>query len=140
METKIRDILPPGEPTRVKPTEMVSVAAKKMKEGNIGSVLVVDGNEIKGIITDRDIVVRAIAEGLDPDSTQVQDVCSEELATLSPDDLVDNAIALMAKKAIRRIPVVEDGSIIGVLSLGDLALSRDPRSALGGISAAEANV
>ncbi|MCA9598718.1 MAG: CBS domain-containing protein [Myxococcales bacterium] len=140
MKQKIRDIMPRGTPTRVKPTETLSVAAKKMKSANIGCVLVMDGEEVVGLLTDRDIVVRAVAEGLDPVATAAGDVCSKELATLSPDDLVDNAIELMRKKAIRRIPVMEDQSVLGVVSLGDLALERDPTSVLGGISSAKANV
>jgi CBS domain-containing protein len=92
-----------------------------------------------GIVTDRDIVVRCVAEGGDCDEMTLASICSPHLATLSPNDQIGNAIELMRKKAIRRIPVVEDGKAVGILSLGDLALERDPKSALGGISAAAAN-
>ncbi len=140
MATMIREIMPKGPPVYVKPSEPLSSAAKKMKNNGIGGVLVMDGDKLCGIVTDRDIVVRAIAEGKNPDTTKVGDVCSPNLTTLSPEDKVEDAIQLMRAKAIRRIPIVKDGKAVGVLSIGDLALERDPNSALADISSASANV
>jgi len=89
-----------------------------------------------GILTDRDVVVRVVAEGRDPRATRLADVCSRELTTVSPDDNVDDAIAVMRDKAIRRVPVVDRGRPIGIVALGDLA----PRgTTLGEISAAPPN-
>jgi len=105
----------------------------------VGAVVVLENGTLCGILTDRDIVVRCVAKGSNPEDITAGSICSEYLAVLSPGDTVDNAIALMAKKAIRRIPVVDNGRTVGILSLGDLAQNRDPRSALGGISSAAPN-
>ncbi len=110
-----------------------------MRNSNIGDVVVVDGQQICGILTDRDIVVRAVAQGLDPVSTPLKDICSRELTTLSPQDSLDHAVRLMREKAIRRLPVVENKRPVGIVSIGDLALERDRNSALGNISAAPPN-
>lgn len=129
-----------------KETKMVSVndsvadAARRMQESAIGGVMVSgdDGN-ICGFLTDRDVVVRVVAEHRDPEETQVGDVCTRDVLCLSPDDPVDRAIEAMAEHKIRRIPVVENGKPVGLVSLGDLALVRDPDSVLGTISAAPPN-
>lgn len=117
----------------------VFAAAQEMERSGFGAVTVEKNGKLCGIVTDRDIVVRCVARGDDCRKTQLASICSPDLATLSPSDTIDNAIALMRKKAIRRIPVVEDGKTVGIVSLGDLALARDPKSALGGISAAPPN-
>jgi CBS domain-containing protein len=115
-------------------------AARHMRESHVGAIVVVQGRgELFGIVTDRDIVIRCIAQGLDPDKTPLHEICTPELATLSPDDEVDHAVALMRDRAVRRIPVVKNGKAVGILSLGDLALERDPQSALGRISSASPN-
>ena len=85
------------------------------------------------------VVVRVVAEGRDMANTRLQDICSQELTTISPDKAVDEAVRLMRDKAIRRLPVVEHGKPVGVVSIGDLALEKDPDSALGEISGAPAN-
>lgn len=114
-------------------------AAEEMRLSSIGAVVVEEDGEICGILTDRDIVVRCIAAGGDPGQDTIGPICSREITTLTPNDDVDRAIAVMREKGIRRIPVVENGKPVGMVSLGDLALERDPRSALGGISAAAPN-
>lgn len=138
-KTQIVQELMTSQPHTVDAAEPVRTAARHMRDANVGAVLVENSNVLSGIVTDRDIAVRCVAQGSDPDTTTVGSVCSPELATLSPEDAVDDAIALMRKKAIRRIPVVKDGRPVGVLSLGDLAVARDPNSVLGGISGAEHN-
>jgi CBS domain-containing protein len=135
----IRDIMTDRQLIIVSATDSIAVAARKMRDHDIGDVLVEDGGKLCGIITDRDIVVRALAEGMDASSTACKRICSEHLTTLSPDDDVDNAVTLMKKKAIRRIPILENGKAVGMLSIGDLAVERDPNSALAGISAAAPN-
>jgi CBS domain-containing protein len=101
--------------------------------------VIVEKGQIQGILTDRDIVVRGLAEGRDPARTTVGEICSRELTVLSPTDSVGDAVKVMRDKAIRRLPVVEGGRPVGIVSLGDLAVERDPESALGGISAAPPN-
>jgi CBS domain-containing protein len=114
-------------------------AARAMREANIGDVLVVENGNLRGIVTDRDMVIRALAEGRDPSTTTLGDICSQELTTVSPTDSVDHTIQMMRQKALRRIPVVDDDHPVGIVSLGDLAQQRDPHSALGEISAAPPN-
>jgi CBS domain-containing protein len=111
----------------------------KMRDHEIGDVLVVDGSELVGIVTDRDIAVRVVAEGSDPDSVTLGDVCSGDLETVTPDDDLGDVIRDMRDRAVRRVPVVEDGTAVGILSIGDLAVMKDAESLLADISAAPSN-
>ena len=101
----------------------------------VGSVLVVENNQLKGLVTDRDIVVRAVADGRDPRTTAIAEVCSPDLVAAAPDDDADTAVQRMREHGVRRIPAVEKGRAVGVLSIGDMAIERDERSALADISA-----
>ena len=139
MGKTIRDVMTEQDLITVSATDSLTEAARKMRDEDIGDVVVQDDGKVCGILTDRDITVRAVAEGMDPNTTACQRVCSQELTTLSPDDDVDNAVTLMKKKAIRRIPILEDGKLVGIVSMGDLAVERDPNSALAGVSAAAPN-
>ena len=113
--------------------------ARLMREGDIGAMPVVENGKLIGIVTDRDIVVRAVADGRDPDETTVADVCSSEIETLGPDDDLSDAVEKVRSADVRRLPVVEDGKAVGIISLGDLAIQRDSDSALADISSAPAN-
>jgi CBS domain-containing protein len=95
--------------------------AVKMKEWNVGAIPIVDEERLVGMITDRDIVVRGVAEK-HPGSTKVEDIMSEKMVTVSPDSSSKDAAKLMADHQIRRLPVVEDGKLIGIVSLGDFAI------------------
>jgi CBS domain-containing protein len=98
-------------------------AASIMKVENVGAVPVVDeDDDLVGIITDRDIVVRCVAEGKNPAETNVEEVLSHELETIEPDVDVEEAAQLMADRQIRRLPVCEDGELVGMVSIGDLAV------------------
>lgn len=115
-------------------------AAQLMRREDIGDVLLTKDGRCTGIVTDRDLVVRAIAKGKLPEETPLRDVSSKEVVTVSPSDAVAQAVALMRDKAIRRIPVVDDeGRPVGIVSIGDLAVERDSDSALADISAAPPN-
>lgn len=92
-----------------------------------------------GIVTDRDIVIRALAVGKDPSETLLGEICSRDLQTVSAEDSVGDVVRLMSEKAIRRVPVVEEGRPVGIVSLGDLAATQDPDSALADISSAPPN-
>lgn len=135
---KIRDVMTP-DPAMLDVSEPVIEAARVMQERSIGDVLVVRGEELVGVLTDRDIVVRCIAKGLNPSSETIERCCSSSPATVEPDTDTDAAVQLMVDRAIRRIPVVEGGRPVGVVSIGDLAEHLDARSALGAISAAPPN-
>ena len=128
-----------ADPRTVELGDTLTEAARVLAEADIGAVLAVDEGKVVGILTDRDIVVRAIADGRDPGSTNVGDVCSSDVATLTPDQSVDDAVRLMRKHDVRRVPVVQDGRPAGILSLGDVAVEQDPDSALADISAAPPN-
>jgi len=99
-----------------------------------------DSGSLRGVITDRDIVVRAVAKRLDPSTTALRDICSRHVITLAPGDRPEEAVALMRTHSVRRIPVVENGLAVGMVSLGDLAVDRDPESALADISRAPATL
>lgn len=107
-------------------------AASIMKVENVGAVPVVDeDDDLVGIITDRDIVVRCVAEGKNPAETNVEEVLSHELETIEPDVDVDEAARLMAERQIRRLPVCEDGELVGMVSIGDLAVKNPVAQASG---------
>ncbi len=114
-------------------------AARRMREADIGDVIVMANGGMCGVVTDRDIVVRGIAEGKDPQSTTLDEICSHDVVTVGPDDAVEQAVQLMRQRAVRRLPVVEGGRPVGIVSIGDLAIERDETSALADISAAEPN-
>ena len=128
-------------PRTVDATASVMDAATLMREGDFGDVVVLEEGRLCGILTDRDIVVRVLATGDDPSTVRVGDVCSRVLTTVSESDGIGDAVRLIRAKAVRRLPVLDDdGKLVGIVSLGDLALARDPKSALGDISAATPNI
>ena len=115
-------------------------AARTMREQDIGDVVVADGPALTGLVTDRDIVVRAVAERFDPASTTIGEIVSRDLVTVRPDDSVQAAALLMRDNAVRRVLVCDDEKgLVGIVSIGDLAEQIDPESVLGGISKATPN-
>ena len=136
--TKMRDIMSPG-PVCMPPGESASAAAQAMKQHGIGTVLVLADGRLSGLVTDRDIAVRVLAEDRDPRTTRIGDICSTELVVLGPDDDVAEATRLVREHAVRRIPVLQDEIPVGVVSIGDLALEKDATSALSGVSTAPPN-
>ncbi|HEV2252616.1 MAG TPA: CBS domain-containing protein [Streptosporangiaceae bacterium] len=128
MTGKVRDIMS-AAPVCMAATESVSAAARAMKERRIGTVLVVSGGRLEGLVTDRDITIRVLAENRDPATTCLGEICTRELAVLGPDDDIRHADRLVRERAVRRLPVIAGGVPVGVVSIGDLALDRDGRSA-----------
>ena len=115
-------------------------AARTMREQDIGDVVVADGPTLTGLVTDRDIVVRAVAERCDPASTTIGEIVSRDLVTVRPDDSIHSAALLMRDHAVRRVLVCDDEKgLVGIVSIGDLAEEIDPESVLGGISKASPN-
>lgn len=136
MPQTIKDVMTP-DPKVLPKTATVKEASELMRDENIGDVIVVNGHKkLFGIVTDRDIALRVGAEGADPDNVTLEEIATKDVTTLSPDATIDLAVTLMREKAIRRIPVVEDGKPVGIVTLGDLAIEKDPTSALADISAA----
>jgi CBS domain-containing protein len=128
VSTKVRNAMTPGV-RAVAPTDSVTEAAQAMKEQDVGSLPVVEGESLVGIVTDRDIVVRAVAERVDPRTATVGEVTSGDLVTVEPDEDLDDALKLMAQHRIRRLPVVEDGRLVGVVAQADVALEANDKDA-----------
>lgn len=136
--TTVRDVMTP-EPLTLDAGDTLVAAAQQMRDADVGDVIVTQGGEVRGIVTDRDVTVRGVAEGLDPSTTTLTQVVTRDLVTVGPDDDVSAAVDLMRTYSVRRLPVVSDGQLVGVVSLGDLAVDGDPDSALADISADEPN-
>jgi CBS domain-containing protein len=118
---KVREMMTTDVTTATPDTTLEEIATM-MRDENIGSVPIVDDDELMGIVTDRDIVVRCIAEGKDPVETEAEELISEELITIKPDADAKEAARLMGEKQIRRLAVVEGGRLVGMLALGDVAV------------------
>jgi CBS domain-containing protein len=134
MARSVGDIMT-RNPRTVDAGDSVADAARQLRDGDFGSVLVLGDGRVEGIVTDRDIAVRAVAEGRDPESTQVSEISSTGVATMEPSQSIEEAVQIMREHDIRRLPVVENGRPVGILSLGDLAVEQDPESVLADISA-----
>jgi CBS domain-containing protein len=106
--------------------DTVAYAAKMMRDEDVGIAPIVEGDRLVGVLTDRDIAVRVVAEGLDREQTKVTDVMSRDVVTLDPDQDLDEALRLMARHQVRRLPVVEeDGRVVGVVAQADVAQQAD---------------
>jgi CBS domain-containing protein len=135
----VREVMS-STPETVTPETTLADAAKVMERADIGDVLIVDETgQLRGIVTDRDIAIRAVAEGRDPNTTTVDETMTPTVETISSSATVREAIETMRRHDIRRLPVVAGGSPIGVVSLGDLAMSPGSRSVLADLSAAPPN-
>jgi CBS domain-containing protein len=135
---KVRDVMT-ADPVTITGDASLAEAGRLMRDRDIGALIVLEQDDVAGLVTDRDMVIRGVAESRAPDETPVSDVVSTDLVTVSPEDDVRRVVVTMSERALRRVPVVEDGRPIGIVSLGDLAVDRDPDSVLGQISAAEPN-
>ena len=138
MAQKINEVMT-HDPRTVDTDAPLVDAAREMREGDTGAVLVTQGGRLAGILTDRDIVVKAIADGRDPGSTRVQDVASPNVVTVTPDQDVEQVRRLMREHDVRRVIVEQDGRAAGIVSLGDLAVHGDADAELTDISAASPN-
>src|SRR5438128_7993288 len=108
-------------PCSIDADKSVAYAAKMMRDENVGLAPIVEGNRLVGTLTDRDIAVRVVAEGRDPEQTTVRDVASTDLVTVDPQQDLDEALRLMARHQVRRLPVVEeDGKLVGVVAQADV--------------------
>jgi CBS domain-containing protein len=133
MNGTVRELMTP-DPVAVDESTPLQQVALVMREEDIGDVIVERQGSPAGIVTDRDIVVRALAEGEDARTLQAGDICSGDVLSVAPDDDIDEAASLMREAAVRRVPVIDDGRVVGIVSLGDLARADDPGSVLSDIS------
>jgi signal-transduction protein with cAMP-binding, CBS, and nucleotidyltransferase domain len=138
MAQTIADVMTPN-PRTLDARSTVEQAAQAMKKHDIGDVIVCDGDSVCGIVTDRDIAVRVVAEGRAAADVQLGDMCSKDLTTVSTQTTIEDAVALMRDKAVRRLPVCDSGRPVGVVTIGDLAQDRDRDSALASVSSAPPN-
>jgi CBS domain-containing protein len=126
---KVRELMTPRDRVRfVYPNATLAQAAAAMRDANVGALVVMEGEEAAGIVTDRDVVVRALALGKDPQRTLVREVMSKGVQVLRPDDDVTELHALMARKQIRRVVVLEDERLRGIVALADVARRDDPQT------------
>ena len=125
MAKTIRDLMT-SNPCAIEADKPVAYAAKMMRDEDVGLAPIVEGKKLIGTLTDRDIAIRVVAEGKDPESTKVMEIASTELVTVDPQQDLDEALRLMAKHQVRRLPVVEeDGRLVGVVAQADVARNAD---------------
>lgn len=123
MDTELRQVLAEkrsGEVQTVTPQMTVSAAVELINARKIGSVLVMDGDRLVGIFTERDVLRRVVGERRDPDRTRVADVMTRELVVMKPTATVRDAMTVVAERRCRHLPIVEEGQVLGVISAGDL--------------------
>lgn len=134
----VRDVMT-KDPVKMSSDSSVVDAAKAMSDMRIGSVVVMDKDKPCGIVTDRDIAVRAVATGSDPKSTKLADICSHDLTAIRPDQSLDDAIQLMKSHDVKRVVVMTDSKLEGIVSLGDLTVRGEGEDVHKDISKAEPN-
>ena len=128
MGTSIKEVMT-RDVRACEPKATVADAAKVMAQEDVGPVPIVEDGRLVGIVTDRDIVVRVVAEGRDPNATTVKEIASTELVTVSPDDDLDEALHLLAERQVRRLPVVEGDRLVGIVAQADIArLGKDKKT------------
>jgi len=133
MDAKVRDVMTPG-PIGVDYDQSVGEAARAMRDWGVGAILVVGNGSLYGLVTDRDLVVRAVAEERGADEP-VGPLSSANLIGVDADADVHEAMRLMRQHGVRRLPVLEDGQVAGIVSLGDLAMQDEPDLAFAQLSA-----
>src|SRR6266511_1489107 len=126
MGKSIRDVMTPSQQTVESGSPAVE-AARLMKQVDAGMIPVVEDGKLLGTVTDRDIVLRVIAEGKSPQATTVGEIASTEVVTVKPEQVLDEALELMAHHQIRRLPVVEEGRLVGIVAQADVAREGDER-------------
>ncbi len=121
MGKNVRDVMT-SNPRSIAPSTTVSEAGRLMKSEDVGSLPIVDGDQLVGVVTDRDIVIRVVAEAKDPQTATVGEIASRDLVTVDPEQDLDEALRLMAQHQVRRLPVAEeDGRLVGILAQADVA-------------------
>lgn len=133
MNHTVQEIMTPA-PIALSAGATVIEAARCMRDEDIGDVLVTKDGRLCGLVTDRDLVVRAMADERDIRELRLADICPENIITVSADEPIERAVEIMKEKAIRRLPVMQNEDVVGIVSIGDLAIERDPSSALAAIS------
>lgn len=115
----------------VQKDELVSAAAKKMKQAGVGSVAVEDQGKIVGIITDRDIVLRDVAENQNAGQTKCGDIMTRDVATATPESSIDDVAQTMSQRQVKRVPIIDQNKAVGMISLADLSQARGKKKEAG---------
>jgi CBS domain-containing protein len=127
MGQSIRDVMT-SDPCSIDAEKSVAYAAKMMRDEDVGLAPIVEGDKLIGMLTDRDIAIRVVAEGKSPDQVTVREVASKQVVTIDPQQDLDEALRIMAKHQVRRLPVVEeDGKLVGVVAQADVAREGDDK-------------
>ena len=126
MAESVRDAMT-EDPRSIGKSVSVVEAARVMREQDIGSLPIIDDELLVGMITDRDITTRVVAEAADPNLTSVEDVYSRDLISVEPDNDLDEALQLMARHQVRRLPVVENDRLVGIVAQADIALGENEK-------------
>jgi CBS domain-containing protein len=125
MGHSIRDVMT-SNPCTIDAEKSVAYAAKMMRDEDVGLAPIVEDDKLIGMLTDRDIAIRVVAEGSDPAQVKVREVASKQVVTIDPQQDLDEALRIMAKHQVRRLPVVEeDGQLVGVVAQADIAREGD---------------
>ena len=125
MGQSIKDVMT-SNPCSIDAGKSVAYAAKMMRDEDVGVAPIVEGDKLIGMLTDRDIAIRVVAEGRNPDQVTARDVASRQVVTIDPQQDLDEALRIMAKHKVRRLPVVEeDGKLVGVVAQADVAREGD---------------
>ena len=122
---RVKDCMGIKEIVKAEPESKLQEIAELMKQNHIGCVPICEKDKVVGLITDRDIIIRAVAEGLDCDNVKASEIMNTNIIKTTPDTEIDDALNVMKKNQIRRLPVIEDNKIIGMLSIGDIAVYMD---------------
>ena len=138
MAKMVRDVMP-KDPVALSSDSSVTEAAKAMSDHKIGSVVVMERDKPCGIVTDRDITVRAIAKGGDPAKMPLSEICTHSLAAVRPDQSIDDAIQVMKSHDVKRVVVMTDSKLEGIVTLGDLASRNEDKDVQDDISRAKPN-
>jgi CBS domain-containing protein len=126
MAKSVRDAMT-AEPRSIGASASVVEAARLMREEHIGSLPIIDNEKLVGMITDRDITTRVVAEASDPKLTSVGDVYSQDLISVEPESDLEEALLLMARHQVRRLPVVDNGKLVGIVAQADIALTENEK-------------
>jgi CBS domain-containing protein len=125
--TTVKDVMT-ARPTSIESSASIVEAARRMAAEDVGSLPVIHEGKLVGMVTDRDLVLKVVARDVDPHKMIVGEVCSESPVTAKPDDALDDALRQMAKNQVRRLPVAEDGRLVGILAQADVARTAAPES------------
>jgi len=125
MGKTIREVMT-SNPCTIDADKDIAYAAKMLRDEDVGVAPIVEGDQLIGVLTDRDIAIKVVAEGKDPQTTKVREIASKDIVTIDPQQDLDEALRLMAQHQVRRLPVVEeDGKVVGIIAQADVALQSD---------------